>query len=124
MEIALQIYHLDDNEADKIVSILDRKPLPRNWFVERPTDETNSVLVRFHRNEAFESEVVQRDFLFKRSTELLSVFDKKQMDEIKQHDLKITLRIMTKEFALPLPAKLLGECGRLGIDLYIYVLND
>ena len=124
MEIAMQIHHLDDNEANGIISIINRKSLPNDWFIERPTDETNLVLVRYDRNEDFESEVVERDFLFDNAAELLSFFEKKQNDEIKAFDLNVTLKIMTKEFALPIPTKLLGECGRLGIGIYILNLNS
>jgi len=86
MEIAMQIHHLDDNEADEIMSILSRKSLPSKWLIQRPTDETNSVLVRYLRNEFLESEVTMREILFDNATELLLSLEKNQIDEIKAFD--------------------------------------
>ncbi|WKZ46865.1 MAG: hypothetical protein QY306_13695 [Anaerolineales bacterium] len=121
MEIVLQIYHLDNNDEDldQIVSILERKGLREGWEINKPTDETNSILVRYNRNQKLEPEYAERDFLFNNVAEFLMPFEKKQIDEVKTFQLGVMLKIVTEEFALPIPAKLLTECGRLGIDIYI-----
>ena len=120
METVLQIYHIDDNDEglDEVVSILERRRLQEGWKINKPTEETNSILIRYNRNTKLEPEYVERDFLLNNAAEFLMPFEKKQFDEVKAFQLKVMLKIITEEFALPVPAKLLAECGRLGIDLY------
>lgn len=121
MEIVLQIYHLDynDEDLDEIVSILERSRLQEGWTINKPTEETNSILFRYNRNTKLEPEYVERDFLLNNAAEFLMPFEKKQFDDVKEFQLGVMLKIITEEFALPVPAKLLAECGKLGIDLYI-----
>lgn len=124
MNVFLQIHHLDDGEeADEIISIIEQKHLPNNWLIERPTEESNSVLIQYVQNETFNLEYVERDFLFNKAVELLMSIDVEQIEKIKVHQLGVILKIITNEFALPIPADLLGECGRLKIDIYVLNLN-
>ena len=120
MEIVLQIYHLDYNDEDinGIVSILERRHLQEGWKIHMPTEETNSILIRYDRNEKLEPEYAERNFLLTNAAEFLMPFEKEQIDEVKAYQLGVMLKIVTEEFALPIPAKLLAECGRLGVDLY------
>jgi hypothetical protein len=121
MEVVLQIYHLDDTDAsvNEIVSILQRRHLQEGWKINKPTEESNSILIKYDHKEKLEPEYFERDFLFNNTTEFLMPFEKEQVDEIKAFQLGVILKVVTEEFALPIPAKLLAECGRLGIDLYI-----
>ncbi|MEW6085328.1 MAG: hypothetical protein AB1607_12095 [Chloroflexota bacterium] len=121
MEVVLQIYHLDDTDEDinAIVSILERKRLLEGWKINIPTEETNSILIKYDRNEKLEPEYIERDFRLNNAAEFLMPFEKKQIDEVKAYQLGVILKIVTEEFALPIPAKLLAECGRLGVDLYV-----
>ena len=125
MKIVLQIYHLDDNDEDlaEIVSILERKRLQKGWKIHKPTEETNSILIRYDHNQKLEPEYAERDFLLNNAAEFLVPFEKKQIDEVKAFQLGVMLKIVTEEVALPIPAKLLAECGRLGIDLYIMFMG-
>jgi hypothetical protein len=120
MEVALQINPVeDDYEADDVISLLNRKNLPPDWFVERPDDETKSVLIRQYRNKEFTTKEVERKFLFDNTADLLTYFEKKQIDHIKDLNLFVTIRVILEETAYLIPAALLGECGRLDIDIYV-----
>lgn len=121
MEIVLQIYHLDDTDesVNEIVSILQRRRLQEGWTINKPTEESNSILIRYNRKEKFEPEYIERNFLLNNVVDFLIPFEKEQIDEVKAFQLGVMLKIVTEEFALPVPAKLLAECGRLGVDLYI-----
>ena len=125
MEVVLQIHHLDDTDEDinKIVAILERRHLQEGWKISRPTEESNSILIKYDRTQKLEPEYVERDFLLNNAAEFLMPFEKKQIDDVKTFQLGVMLKIVTEEFALPIPAKLLAECGRLGIDLYILYIS-
>ena len=121
MEVYLQIYHLDDGDesTNEIISILERRPLADSWSIERLTEESNQIQVKYNRSKKLEPKYLERDFLLNNAAELLMPIEKEQIEEVKAYQLGVILKIITTEFALPIPAKLLTECGRLGIDLYI-----
>ncbi|HVN16098.1 MAG TPA: hypothetical protein VMT73_10200 [Anaerolineales bacterium] len=125
MEVFLQIHHLDDGEeANEIIAVLKKKRMADSWMIQRPTEESNSVIVEYIGNEKIEPEYVKRNFLFDKATELLISMEREQIEKIKEYHLGVMLKIVTTEFALLIPSKLLGECGRLGVDIYVLNISE
>ena len=116
-EIALHIYHLDDNEeAEEIIQLLNQAGIGERWLIERPTEETNAIFVRVNVAESNDEEWKIRQRKFKKAVELLGDLDEETIHKIKG---SVAMRIHTPEFYLPIPAKFVWECGRLGLEICI-----
>ncbi len=107
----------DDNEFKKIKDKL--KNISKNYRIEKPTDETNALIIPVEiKNKDYESWKL-RDEKIKKMIKLLEKLDIKFIKYVKSIGLSANLKIYTDEFAIPLPLNLLKECSRLGIDIYI-----
>jgi hypothetical protein len=120
-QIAIHIYPLDDNEeAEEIIQLLNQVGIGERWVVERPTEETNSILVRVNVAEASNQESKVREQKWERAIFLLGELDKETIHKIKGMDVDVAVRIHTPESYLPIPAEFVSECGRLSLEICIF----
>ena len=119
MNSALHIYHLDnDEEADKIVRLLESTGIGNRWTIERPTDETNAIFV--HAGKSGQDDDSRDEQLFHEAQELVRTIDRKTVEAIKAMDLCLALRITTSDFYLALPEDLVAECGIVGLQICVF----
>ena len=120
-EVALQIHHLDDDEeADFIENLLRNALLATGSRLERPTSETNSILIFDNSPITFTSADEHLCILLDRSLNLLSAITSDQIQEILSLDLGIRLFIQAESCRIELEPELLAKCGELGIRITIW----
>ena len=122
MDVALQIHHLDDgDETDVVESALAELAGRAGLIFERPTEETNSALVRSGPIGASE-EWRALSLHLSRMHDFLKHVQPIDLDPIRELGIGITLRICCSGYSQVLEPFILKECGRL--DIPIQMFND
>ena len=112
-ELAFHVYHLDDGpEADAVIAFLTDAGIGSKWRIERPTDETNSILIpiELESNSAhcppFDPPNLEKAVAF------LRTLRPEPLAAIRAMQLSTAMRFHTRGFLLQLPTDFVNECGR------------
>ena len=121
-QVALQIHHLDEGEeANLVVSAIAEAAATSGCRIERPSEETNSILVHCEAPEEDklgDGQAIQG--MLEKATSLIGMLTQKNVDSIYQLDLRIMLSIQTSSDRVWLEPDLLKACAKhaIGISLY------
>jgi hypothetical protein len=120
-DVVLQIHHLDDgDEADTVVAVLSTAVESSGCRIERPSHETNSILV--HCGPACDEDSddpVRLENRLDKAASLLTALSKEDVDAIHAMDLEIMLCIQTDADRIWLPPELLHACASHGIGISV-----
>jgi hypothetical protein len=121
--LALHVYHLDDGpDTDAVIALLAEAGVGPEWQIQRPTEETNAILLPVDLDGAGRKLWQVRQQKLEKAVALLSMLQPAPIDDIRASHLSTAMRIHTTEFYLPLPANFVKECSRLGLE--ICILNE
>lgn len=123
--LALIIKPLDDNEeAEEIAPLLPGTGIGVEWEIQRPTEETNAIIIPVVENEQVPAEHWKREQQLRghldRAIELLRGLERSTVAEIQRLHLDVFIRIHIPETYLFLPPDFTEACGRLGLELRVY----
>ena len=116
--VTLQIHHLDDgDETEFVLSHVVRAATSVGCAIERPTDETNSVLIHC----LFEEDDKERKLsgLLRKAEVLISKITSAEVEAVRAIDLQFTLVVESASWHVDLEPALLKVCGEKLISIRI-----
>ncbi|MBV6412601.1 MAG: hypothetical protein OMOMHJEC_00373 [Xanthomonadales bacterium] len=116
--VTLQIHHLDDgDETDFVLSHVGRAATSVGCEIERPSDQTNSVLIHC----VFEEDDKERKLsgLLRRAEALISNLTRAEVEAVRAIDLEIALVVESDYWQVYLEAELLKVCGEKSISIRV-----
>ena len=116
--VTLQIHHLDEgDETDFVLSHVERAAAISKCGIERPSDETNSILIHCLFNHSSKEERFAG--LLGVAELLITSLTKEEVEAVRSIDVELTLVVESGSWFVHLDSSLLIACGEKSISIRV-----